>query len=266
MNTHISFPENLIDFLTWVKTTTEQAWRNEPPDSHFHGAQWLPPSEGEINSLENKYSIKFGGEHKAFLQTLHTINRKDPSYEGWENEEDDNEVKRMGHPSFFYNWLTDTNWIESRLTLPYKTILQDILGVNRVWLKSWGPRPDLNEEKTRFFSEWYSQAPRLLPITAHTFLMDHNQEGLKPALSVYGSDTIIAAWSLRHYLMRTFAKELNLETMIWDDEDKCYYSSITEGIPELDALQTIRLKDANIPYWKEIINYWSSRWEGFKVN
>jgi hypothetical protein len=264
MKTNFTFPENIADFLTWVKITTEAAWSKASKDDFFYGARWLPLSEEKIDNLEMKYSIKFGSEHRAFLQILHTINKRNPTYDEMAESEEDSEVTWYGQPSYFYNWITDTKWIESRLNWPYRTILQDILGVNRVWLKSWGPRVDSEEEKIRVFSEWYNKAPQLLPITAHTFLMDHNFSGLKTVLSVYGSDTIVAAWNLRHYLMREFAHELNLKEMVYDNEDKCFYGHMMKGIPELDSLELIRLANADIPFWKEIISYWSSEWQAFR--
>ncbi|MCS3798876.1 hypothetical protein [Niastella sp. OAS944] len=265
MNTHISFPENITDFLTWVKTTTELAWSNAPIDSYFHGAKWLPLNDGEIDDLEKKYRIQFGEEHRAFLKVLHTINRKNPTYDGWKDQEDDNEVKQMGHPSYFYNWFEDTQWIESRLSWPYDTILQDIFGLNKRWLKIWGPCPDSTEEKIRVFTEWYNKAPRLIPLFAHRFLMGNGHSGLKPVLSVWGSDIVIIAWSLRHFLMRNFARELDLEVLVWDEEDGCFGGFMKEGIPELDALETIRTADAVIPYWKEVITSISPIWPGFRV-
>ncbi|WP_212001596.1 hypothetical protein [Chitinophaga sp. HK235] len=266
MKSHITFPADLIDFLVWVKTTTESAWSNVPPESAIHGAKWLGLSDQEIDGLEQKYDIKFGYEHRAFLKVLHTIDKNydEPEYD--KDDEEDSPMAAWGTPSFFYNWLTDTNWIENKLEWRYETILFDVLNTG-FWLKSWGQRPDTREEKTRIFSAWYHNAPRLLPVKAHTFLMDDAGHGLKPLLSVYGTDTIVIAWSLRHYLMRTFAKELELEEMVFDEEGQYYYDRIVSGIPELDDWETIRLDDADIPYWKGIITYWkcSSPWQGFRV-
>jgi hypothetical protein len=45
--------------------------------------------------------------------------------------DEESEVKWYGQPSYFYNWITDAKWIESTLNWPYKTILQDVLGINR---------------------------------------------------------------------------------------------------------------------------------------
>jgi hypothetical protein len=58
----------------------------------------------------------------------------------------------------------------------------------------------------------------------------------------------------------------SIQEMVDDDEDKCYYREMMKGIAELDTLELIRLTDADIPYWKEVITYWSSQWQAFRTN
>lgn len=261
MESKIAFPVDLTGFLLWVKTTTENVWSKVSSDKPFYNAKWLGLSDMQIDELERNYKIKFGYEHRAFLRILHTIDK--PFID--EDNEDSDYNDEMPWPSFFYNWLTDVSWIESRLNWPYRTILEDIQGVNKFWLKSWGPHVDSDEEKIRIFSEWYNNAPKLLPIRAHTFLMDSTGlVGLSPLLSVWGSDTIVVAWNLRHFLMRVFADELHLSREVFEKEDNCYYSQMVTGIPELDDLETIAIADADIPYWKEVITFWTSGWQSFR--
>lgn len=74
-------PENLIDFLYWVKERTERFWSLDPKttsndfvcEDWIYGAKWIGLSEPEIDAIEAKYSIKFTAEHRAFLKILHTI-------------------------------------------------------------------------------------------------------------------------------------------------------------------------------------------------
>lgn len=285
MNSEITFPENLSDFLYWVKETTEAFWSKVPQDESIHGAKWLPLTDHQIDELELKYSIKFGGEHRMFLRILHTIdkhysNEEDeeeevPAEEEWRYEESEEERKEREfwcppyRPSLFYNWITEKEWIESRLLWIDDFYTSSILGVNKSWLHSWGPRPESDEEKVRIFREWYQKAPRLLPITAHTFLMDDGGHGLRPVMSVYGFDTIISAWSLRHFLIRKFDMELDLTTTYYNEDYPEGYTDLVKGIPELDALQAIKLDDVDIPYWKEVLTYYyhpgQKCWQGFWV-
>lgn len=286
MKSEITFPEDLTDFLYWVKETTEEYWSKVPHDKSIHGAKWLPLTDQQIDELELRYSIKFGIEHRAFLRILHTIDKhyydaepvseEEPPVEDEEKYEESEEERKEREfwippyrPSFFYNWITEKEWIESRLAWIDDFYTSSILGINRSWLHSWGPRPESDEEKVRIFREWYHKAPRLLPITAHTFLMDDAGHGLRPVMSVHGFDTIIMAWSLRHFLIREFATELGLTDIYYDEDDPEGYLDLVKGIPELDALQTIRLDDADIPYWKEVLTYYNhpdqNCWQGFWV-
>ncbi|MGO4293594.1 hypothetical protein [Chitinophaga sp. RAB17] len=265
MTSGITFPESLTDFLYWIKETTEFAWSKSPnvefsPEYSkiMYGAKWMGLNDQEINEIEREYSIKFGSEHREFLKILHTVNRN----RSVAIDENDPTAET---PPAFYNWIADKPGIERRLDWPYRTILQDVLEANKIWLKSWGPRPEFEKEKSQVFSDWFNSAPKLLPIRDRTFLMDHSESGLKPLLSVCGSDVIIAGWSLRHFLLREFAVELSLVYRVYEEEGQYYYNEIISGIDELDQLETIRLDDAEIPYWKEMITYWSSNWQGYRV-
>ena len=296
MNSTRTFPEDLHDFLKWVKETTEAYWENVPQEDPTHGVKWLPLTDQQIDDLEQQYAIKFGVEHRAFLRILHTLdkNYRDIAIYGQEEQEelDDQDKEMMEYykneseearkkrefwtppyaPSYFYNWITEKEWIESRLAWIDDFYISEIL--HGSWLRSWGPRPESNEEKIRIFRDWYRKAPQLLPIRAHTFLMDDGGRGLRPVMSVYGFDTIIAAWSLRHYLFREFGTALGLTEMI-HEEDEDYpegisYPELVRGIPEIEALQTIALNDADIPYWREVLHYYNNPpdrdcWQGFWV-
>jgi len=277
-----AFPENLADFLYWVKETTEAYWRNVPGNEMIHSAKWLPLTDSQVDELELKYSIKFDTEHRLFLRILHTIDKHCNEEEQEDNsafidnyvETEEQKAKREFwfppyRPSLFYNWLTESEWIESRLAWIEYCFIGDMLGVNRSWLRSWGARPESDEEKIRIFKEWYLKAPRLLPITDHTFLMADGGVGLKPVMSVHGFDTIIVAWSLRHFLLREFSTALGLTQIYYDEDYPEGDADLVRGIPELDELQAIRLDDAVIPYWKEALTYYNHPsqecWQGFWV-
>jgi hypothetical protein len=273
MNENKIFPANLIDFLCWIKETTEEYWSRMSRDLPGHGAKWLPLTDQQIDELEQQHSVKFGIEHRAFLRILHTTDRNckpdESSYDDANEEMPVDDFAAPAYtPSLFYNWIEEKDWIEYRLSWIRRMFLGDILGVNKSWLRSWGPRPENDDEKIRIFNDWYEKAPRLLPITAHRFLMSGDDSGLKPVLSVMGFDTVVLAWSLRHFLIREFGEELGLVEIYKDEDDPEGYKDLMKGIPELDALQKIRLDDAAIPYWKEVLTYyrthensWQSFWE-----
>src|SRR5258706_2210639 len=185
----IKIPADFTDFLYWFKERTENYWGIDPQTSledikceeWIYGAKWIGLTDDQIDSVENKYVVKFTTDHRAFLRVLHTIDRKE------KNEElkviGDKEETVIEECPYFYNWLTDDAVIEKYLDWPFQTILKDVLGESNVWLKSWGEKPDSVEEKKAVFAKWYKEAPLLLPLRAHTFLVSNPNLEKRPGLS-----------------------------------------------------------------------------------
>lgn len=245
----LHIPEDYATFFKWVKERSEAIWAKPSDDGEPHwldGAKWLGMKDEDIAAVEQKYGIKFIPEHREFLRILHTIDRKD---------EDDR--------PFFYNWLQDHEEIADKLNWPYKTIAQDINGPNKFWLKSWGPKPESEEEKLAIFADWLAKAPKLIPIYSHRFVVSEPGLADYPVLSVWGSDIIVYGWDLRSYLLHELDGHLGLYTSVYDEEDKCYYA---EDLPEVTAIYKKDFESApgkDIPYWKQVILYWTSGWSSF---
>lgn len=56
---------------------------------------------------------------------------------------------------------------------PYRAIFRDVIGRNKVWLKSWGnTRPTLDSDKEKIFAKWFEIAPKLTPIAGHRFVVN----------------------------------------------------------------------------------------------
>ncbi|WP_298517035.1 hypothetical protein [uncultured Kordia sp.] len=266
MKLHI--PEDYTEFLYWVKETTEAFWAKNPETSEddfvcedwAYGAKWIGMTESEIEQTERKFNIKFTSEHKEFLRILHTIDRKEVyTYE----DDETGEIEHREYP-FFYNWLQDTKDIEQYLKWPYETIFQDVVGANKVWLKSWGTiRPKSNEVKEKIFSEWFEKIPKLIPIHGHRFVVSDHTKVQNPVLSMYGSDIIVYGWNMRHYLLSELERHLNLFDDVYDDEYKEWYP---ERKPELQKIHDAEYEAAStksIPVIEEMILYWSSGWSSF---
>ncbi|QHS63492.1 hypothetical protein [Chitinophaga agri] len=132
-----------------------------------------------------------------------------------------------------------------------------------VWLKFWGARPASVKEKERIFADWFAKAPKLLPITSHRFLVSQTDLVDRPVLSVYGSDTIVYGWDLRLYLLYEITDHLDLYTPVFDEEDQCYYAEYRDELTKVFDIARQRLPGKDIPYWKELILYWSSGWSSF---
>jgi hypothetical protein len=264
----LQIPENYKDFFYWVKERTEFFWSKAPlhssdgftPEPWAYGAKWVPLTEDEIDAIEGKYGVKFMPEHREFLKILHTIDRKEETEHAPYLEGDKPAIKKT---PFFYNWLEDEAEIRSRLDWPYWTILEDVQGPNGVWLKSWGNRPASNEEKESILSNWLNNAPKLVPLTSHRFLISDTNLTHRPVLSVYGSDIIVYGWDLRIYLLNELRNHLNLLETVYDEEDQCYYTEFGKELKTILASSFAGASQKDIPYWKEMILIWTSGWSSF---
>jgi hypothetical protein len=267
-------PENLTEFLFWVKERTEAFWSIDPKTSTndfvceewIYGAKWIGLTDAEIDEVEAKYSIRFMPEHREFLRILHTIDRYEPMEdEDIEIAEDGTEffVNKTHLIPYFYNWLKDDVEINRRFNWAFETIFEDVAGSNGVWLKSWGARPKTEDEKKEIFTNWYNKTPKILPLTSHRFLVSEPDLKFKPVLSIWGSDIIVYGWDLRSYLIDELQEDLNLFKLVFDEEDQCNYS---ESIDEVQAIfEKNYAYDAQktIPYWEEMILFWTSGWSSF---
>jgi hypothetical protein len=262
-------PENYTDFFYWVKERTEALWQGKPgctiDDFEYgkwiYGAKWIGMKEEDIDAVEEKYAVKFTSEHREFLKILHTIDRKEPIEYTTSFEKDAETIIKQ--VSLFHNWLEDDEEIKYRMNWPYRTILDDILGGSKVWLKSWGKRPASDEGKEAIFSEWLKNAPRLIPLTSHRFLVGDPELKDRPVLSVWGSDIIVYGWDLRLYLLNEIGEYLNISEDVYDEEDQCYYSEDISEIKQIRKAAYTAAVNKDIPYWKEMILIWSSGWSSF---
>ena len=108
----IQIPSDFTEFLYWFKEITETRWAADPTipleessDGWLHNAKWIGLTDDQIDSIENKYAVKFVPEHRAFLRVLHTTDRKEKIQ--YIKIIDGKEVTVIEEHSYFYNWLTD---------------------------------------------------------------------------------------------------------------------------------------------------------------
>ena len=266
----MNIPTNYIEFLHWVKETTETFWSKAPETTEedfvceewIYGAKWQGLSDEEIDAIENEYNIKFTAAHRAFLKILHAIDKKE-LVEYTESFEDDAELLTEERP-FFYDWKEDKEIIESYFKWPYETIFEDVLGPNKVWLKSWGTkRPASNEKKEEIFAAWFNNVPKLIPIKGHRFVVSDPLEEDNPVLSVWGSDIIVYGWNMRHYLLSELQDHLGLRKLIYDEEFESNCVEPIEVFQDIHDFEYEQAKNKNIPVIEEMILYLSSGWSSF---
>ena len=246
-------PENFTEFLYWVKEQTELFWSSNPTTSNnefvcddwIFEAKWMGLSEEQIHEVEKEYSLVFTPEHRDFLKILHTIDRKEPLAIG--------ESPETGIP-FFYNWLTDEKELNEQMTWPFRTVLEDVLQNDQVWLPSWGKRPASKEKLTAIVENWFKKTPLLIPLTSHRFLVSDLSLNYRPVLSIWGSDMIVYGQHLRTYLLNELQDHLNIKKMVYDQEDDCYYPELTEEVRTIFEKETSFDKNKVIPHWQEMIS------------
>lgn len=250
----MKIPEDYVEFLYLFKRETENFWENMSKskiDNYENtdwiiGAKWIGLEDSDIEEIESKYNISFTIEHKEFLKILHTIDKKRPV-----EYYDDNGQIFVKEKSYFYNWLLDDDEIDYRFTWPYKQILTDVK--KGFWLKSWGKRPELVFEVEKIFSDWYNKAPKLIPIHSHRFIVNLLKEERSPVLSVWGSDTIVYGWSIKHYLLNELDKYLDVFEKIYSKEDKQWYFEPTKEFQLLKNKERLNGEEKGIPFWYELI-------------
>jgi len=253
-------PANYIEFLQWVKTETESHWQNmhqtddEQNNNWIIGAKWLGLEESHIKDIEKKYNVIFTPEHREFLKVLHAIDKKRPVEYYQENDE-----VFVKHDPYFYNWLSDEEEINRYLNWPYQEILKDIK--RGAWFNIWGTRPKSEMETEKVFYNWFSKAPQLIPIHAHRFVVTIPNQRNSPVLSVYGSDTIVYGWNIKHYLLNELTEFLSIHESVYNEEDNSWYDEPILEIKEFKNEMWVLIEDKGIPVWDELINAADPTWK-----
>jgi hypothetical protein len=237
------------EFLDWFKEATEAAWAALPDvsvqdtykKSRVLGPVWQKEtrwlggfSEDEITAVEQKYSLTFPADYRQFLAKLGAPDRPmfGPSWQ-------EGQLVGVEIPSF-YNWLTeDDEAIRAALQWPLEGLLIDVED-NDLWLDGWGAKPDNEVETAEHLAQLVADAPPLIPIFGHRYLLDYPNNGRNPVLSVYQSDIIVYGTNLQSYLLREMASLLNLPM-------------------EKDNLEMVEIYYAKnvaaIPFWGDIVLY-----------
>lgn len=254
----LKIPEDFTEFLYWIKERTETFWSIDPNESDAdfvcddwaYKAKWIGMKENEINKIEKTNNIQFSSYHREFLKILHTTDKKQV-FEHTKTFDEDAEVF-YEERSYFYNWNTDIDDIKKSLNYVYEDLLEDTLN-NRLWLKSWGLKPKSTDDRKKIFTKWYNNAPKLVPIYGHRFVISEPQETDNTILSIMGSDTIIYGVNMRHYLLNELKEELGLYELVYDKENDQYYPEPSEELMEALKREFDSLAEKKIPIWKEFL-------------
>jgi hypothetical protein len=244
-------------FLSWFRERTEATWAIYPSrtpeewledcaaagvggcdwrcDTHWLGGL----SDQQIARIEWQWKVRFPPDYRLFLRVLHSVDRPRLCAR-WTPyvKRQESRLESYDGPSFF-NWLSDSEALRGRFAWLHEGLEFDIEhGVE--WRPSWGPKPTtLDEQKVRV-RELVAEAPRLIPVFGHRYLLADPCEAGNPVFSIYQSDIIVYGPDLRTYLLSEFADLLGLER---------------GDVEELTAagIQANFAQYAAVPFWGDIL-------------
>ncbi len=249
----MDIPENITDFLYWIRDRTEKTWSDENTvPKGLHGAKWLPLAEEEIAGIEREYKVKFSPEHREFLKILHAVDRKETVEYEYNNEKFTEEC------TFFYNWREEREEILEMIRYPYDSMLKDMGSAGTCWLKSWGPEPGSEEERRAVFNEWFSRIPDLLPVRGFHFMVSGEHLAWKPVLCISGFDMGILGWDIKTYLLNEMRNHIGIVRLVFDEEDRMYYPELSREATEPIEKSFQYDETRDIPYLKEVVLSYSS--------
>lgn len=251
----LNIPANLTAFLYWLKDQTETFWRQnprvEPTNGCYQewpaGVHWVGMTEAEIEQVEARYAVRFTPDHREFLRVLHTLNQPTTYVEEASESGLEDRTERL----LFPNWLTDESEIRIRLAQPHEDL-------HKHWLPEWGPKPASEEERAAGFAQQFSQAPALLPLQGHRYMVSEPLQPGNPVLSMMGTDIIVYGWNLRSYLLQELREYLavnladpvleNGELADWEDKPE------VAAIFQADQAASLILR---IPFYENFIQTWN---------
>lgn len=235
-------------FLDWFRWRTEAAWETIlPPTLQRWGAlgckwqpgtKWLGGLEDEqVAEIERTWSLKFPPDYRHFLRRLHAVDRP-MRCTAWREDSTDESQPTLRDQPAFYNWLSDGDAIHSRLDSLVFGLLFDV-EQNALWRPGWGRRPATAEARSHHVRELVADAPRLIPVFEHRFLLAEPCEAGNPVFSIVQSDIIVYGADLRSYFLVEFADLLGLDR--------------SQAVSQSNALIQDRFRaHAAIPFWGDL--------------
>jgi hypothetical protein len=227
-----------------------------------HGTLWLAGlSEDEIGQIERRWRIAFPPDYHLFLRRLHSLDRPMLCAGYLSEDEPPHAAEARGAlatayveefaqymaleegPSF-YNWLTDTPALEARFARLWEGVQFDVEH-NGLWLPSWGPKPATLEAQKARVRELVEEAPRLIPVFSHRYLLAEPCAVGNPVFSVWQSDIVVYGADLRDYLLFEFVGLLGVKREHAKALEREVHARVHAHFPGYEA----------IPFWGELLTH-----------
>lgn len=235
------------DFLDWLRVRTEVAWSRYKPKALTwylasksggvdwqNGTRWTGGlSDSEIRAIEREFDLAFPLDYRLFLSTLGATDRPQVGA----RFADGGRIvpsERLG----FYDWRRDKEEIRRYLEWPIEGICFDVEN-NELWLTDWDARPASKEDRRARIRALIAEAPRLIPVYGHRYLLAHDGSAGNPVLSVYQSDIIVYGADLLSYLISGFSDLVNM--------DEVSHMQRALSCDEFQAL-------SGVPFWGDLIS------------
>ena len=210
-----TLPKDLLSFFEWLRVRSEEAWEHwpEPTLRQFQaagagGSAWRPGTrwagsltDEQILAAEQTYGIVFPDDYRAFLRTLHALDRS-TFYAGF----GDGDLLIEGEGTAFFNWVTDRDAITQAMEWPREGLVSAAVpGTPGWWQEDWGAPPNTETEARLQIDALLRTAPPLIPVVGHRYLVEADTPQGYVVLSVYGPDVVVYAQNLRHLLLTHLA-------------------------------------------------------------
>lgn len=237
------------EFLDWFRQCTERTWATYPIPTLERGSvgcvwqqdtRWIGGlEEPQVSKIEHVWSLIFPPDYRLFLQRLHAVDRPMRCTAWREVNPGGPEQLELREQPAFYNWLTDTLAIQSRMDDLVTGLLFDVEH-NDLWRPGWGVRLAPAEAREQRVRQLVAGAPRLIPVFGHRYLLGEPCEAGRPVLSVMQADIVIYGAHLRDYFLVEFADLLGIDSVQVRKE---------VGAVIQDCFRTY----AAIPFWGDLL-------------
>lgn len=158
----------------------------------------------EISKIETIYGIKFPKTLEKFYIQVEPVSNDEYGFPKWSDFSFENIAK-----------------IKERIQNPMQWLENDVMKFD-FWLAKWGEKPSNSLDKIKKFKTIITQAPKLIPLYGHRYIVDLEENDNPPVISTVGQDTIYYAKNLEEYFKTEFlGQQVSCENQIiipfWSD-------------------------------------------------
>jgi hypothetical protein len=135
-----------VEFLEWLRETTERAWRDAPEytladreRAGLVGAMWRRGtrwtgglSQTEIDAIETRHGLSFPSDYRLFLSVLHATTPRRIVGRFVEGDR----VETFESPGFF-DWRTDGTAVDAAVRWQREGLMFDVEH-SALWKAGWG--------------------------------------------------------------------------------------------------------------------------------